>query len=734
MASDTPLSVLFLWHQHQPLYKDVLTNRYELPWVRLHATKDYYDMVALLDEFPSIKANFNLVPSLLTQLDDYAQGKAQDTFLELTLKRAADLTFEDQQFVLQNFFMAHWEHMVDPHKRYRELLEKRGRVITPESLSRSQKTFKEQDWRDLQTWFNLTWCDPLWREKDPFIKGLFEKGKHFTEEDKQKLIDKQREICGLVVAKHKEVQDRGQIEVTTTPYYHPILPLLVDTEAARMAMPHVELPRHRFQHPEDAREQVRRAIEDYAQRFGHAPQGMWPAEGSVSEEAARILAEMGIRWIATDEAVLAHSLSSSTFHRDDIYESYRLPLTDKALHFFFRDHELSDAIGFVYASWDPEEAAKDFMRRLQDIKARCKRRDGDKPRPHVVSVILDGENCWEYYKEDGLPFLRALYAKLTADSSIQTVRASDYLDQVTETKTLSKLWSGSWINGNFAIWIGHSEDNSAWDLLYRTRLFLQNTLEAHPERKDEPPAKQAWEEIYIAEGSDWCWWYGDDHSSSNDETFDYLFRKHLMNVYSLLGEPIPEDLRFPIKKKRIKAPVIPPVDFITPELDGRVTNFFEWQSAGLYKTEAGSTGTMHKSENLIKTIYYGFDLQNIYFRLDTNQPLTPELLRGISLKLIFTKPEDCEILATFSSENKLAMTLNLKSNQTKESEILFRGVYKNIIEMALPLNGLANTNKEDFEISVVVLRDGLEQERWPSQTTLHIPYPNPNVFVENWHI
>ncbi len=730
MVSDLPLSVLFLWHQHQPLYKDALTNRYELPWVRLHATKDYYDMVALLDEFPQVKANFNLVPSLLTQLDDYAEGKAQDKFLELTLKRSADLTVEDRQFILQNFFMAHWEHMVDPHLRYRELLDKRGRMTTSESLSRTQKYFKEQDWRDLQVWFNLTWFDPLWREKDPVIKELFEKGKNFTEEDKQKLAGKQREVCGRVVAKHKELQDRGQIEVTTTPFYHPILPLLCDTESARAALPQIALPSHRFQHPDDAREQLRRAIEDYARRFGRAPQGMWPSEGSVSEEAAHLFMEAQIRWIATDEEVLARSFPAGSFRRDDIYEPYKLTAGDKTLHFFFRDHELSDAVGFVYASWDPEEAAKDFMRRLQDIRTQIK----DKARPHVVSVILDGENCWEYYKQDGLPFLRALYKRLAAEPTIQTVRGSDYLDHTPDTKTLPKLWSGSWINANFEIWIGHTEDNSAWDFLYRTRQFLQNTLDALPDRKDSTEARQAWEEIYIAEGSDWCWWYGDDHSSANDETFDYLFRKHLMNVYSLLGEKVPEDLHLPIKKKRLKAPITSPVDFITPTLDGRVTNYFEWQAAGLYHTEAGATGTMHKAENLIKTIYYGFDLQNIYLRLDTNRPLTPEVLAGISLKFIFSKPDGCELTASFSKEHQLQLTLKSKTIQTGEDESLPPGAYGKIIEMALPLNRLENPDKQDFQLSIVVLKDGLEQERWPSQTTLHIPYPNANVFLENWHI
>jgi alpha-amylase/alpha-mannosidase (GH57 family) len=730
LAVEPRLSVLFLWHQHQPLYKDGLTNHYEMPWVRLHATKDYYDMVALLDEFPTIKANFNLVPSLLTQLDDYAQGNARDRFLALTLKRAGDLSFDERQFILQNFFMAHWETMVDPYSRYRELLDKRGRIASPESLSRNQNYYKEQDWRDLQTWFNLTWFDPLWREKDPLIKGLFEKGKNFSEEDKQKLAAKQQEVCGLVVAKHKELQDRGQIEITTTPFYHPILPLLCDTEAARAALPQMMLPGHRFQHPEDAREQLRRAVEDYSRRFGRAPQGLWPSEGSVSEEAVRLIHEAGIRWIATDEGILSRSLGSTTFGRQDLYEPYRMAVGNGFLHFFFRDHELSDAIGFVYASWDPEEAAKDFLKKLQGIQAGIK----DRTRPHVVPVILDGENCWEYYQQDGLPFLRALYRLLSADSTIETVRASDYLDRNPTIRTLTSLWSGSWINSNFAIWIGHSEDNQAWDLLYRTRQFLVNTLAAHPEMRDTDPGKQAWEEIYIAEGSDWCWWYGEDHSSANDMMFDYLFRKHLMNVYTLLGEKIPEDLHLPIKKKRLQATITEPVDFINPTIDGRITSYFEWQSAGVYHTEAGATGTMQKAENLIKSIYYGFDMQNIYLRLDLSRPMTPDILKGIQIRIIIQEPVVCEADIDFKPEKKLLLNLKTQGQTATENPKVLEGAHHKIIEFALPLNHLPNPDKKPFKISILVMKDGLEQERWPADVTLQIPYPDTNVFVENWHI
>jgi len=734
-VQEFPLSVLFLWHQHQPLYKDALSNRYELPWVRLHATKDYYDMAALLEEYPTLRVNFNLAPSLLAQLDDYAEGKAQDKFLELTLKKTSDLSFEDRQFILQNFFMAHWEHMIDPYPRYRELLDKRGRAISQESLSRAQKYFKEQDWRDLQVWFNLTWFDPLWRDKDPFIKALFQKGKSYSEEEKEKLAAKQREICALVVAKHKELQERGQIEVTTSPFYHPILPLLCDTEAARMALPHIALPEHRFQHADDARVHVQRAVEDYRRRFGRDPAGLWPSEGSVSEEAARLFAEAGLRWIATDEGILAHSLAPAPYQREDLYEPYQLQIGDKTLHLFFRDHELSDAIGFVYASWDPETAADHFMRRLHEIKARLKARDGSKPRPHVVSVILDGENCWEYYRQDGVPFLRALYSRLAADPAIQTVRASDYLGQAGETKTLAKLWSGSWINSNFAIWIGHPEDNRAWDLLYRTRAFLQTLLQTRPDLASAPATQQAWEEIYIAEGSDWCWWYGDDHSSANDETFDFLFRKHLMNVYSLVGEKIPEDLHLPIKKKRIKAPIMPPADFLTPQIDGRITSYFEWHSAGLYHTEAGGTGTMHKAENLIKSIFFGFDLENLYFRLDSNRPLTPETLAGYTIKFIFYRPQGYEITATFESENKVTLSLRAANPEVPfEGQALQPGVYQKIIELAIPLKAIANPEKKGFGIIILVQKEGLEQERWPVDAMIEIPYPTTEVFVDNWVI
>ncbi len=719
MASEPPLYLLLLWHQHQPLYKDSLKNCYEMPWVRLHATKDYFDMVALLEEFPSIKANFNLVPSLLAQLDDYAQNKAQDRFLDITLIPAKQLSEEDRKFLLENFFMAHWEHMIDPYPRYRELLDKRGRQYTSEGFTRVHNYFKEQDWRDLQTWFNLAWFDPWWKEKDAVIRGLFEKGKSFTEEDKKTLVAKQVEICGLIVAKHRAMQEKGQIEVTTTPFYHPILPLLCDTDAARTALPQATLPATPFRHSEDAQEQLRRAVEDYTRRFGTAPQGMWPSEGSVSEAALQQIMAAGIRWVATDEGILAKSLPN--FRREDIFRPYRYEHEGKTLHLYFRDHELSDAIGFVYATWDPQAAAKDFMKRLHQRRESLR----GAAQPCVIPVILDGENCWEYYAQDGLPFLRALYGELAKDPLIITTKGTEFLSIAKDAPLLKKIWPGSWINSNFAIWIGHQEDNRAWELLLKTRQFLLDTIQKDPARKATTEAAQAWEEIYIAEGSDWCWWYGEDHSSANDTTFDYLFRKHLINVYTLMRGKVPEELHAPIKKKNNLVSISDPVDFITPVLDGRITSYYEWRAAGLYQTEAAGTGTMQKAENLVRNIYFGFDLKNLYFRLDLNKQATKELMQKLTLTLEIEGEKEINFLFADTGDVLLA------KNEAEREKC---GAYGKTIEFGLKLNDLNLENKTEIRLRLAVLQDNQLLERWPNDTSLKISNPSDTSFAYNWQV
>ncbi|MGA2193462.1 MAG: glycoside hydrolase family 57 protein, partial [Nitrospirota bacterium] len=549
-----PLNIAFLWHMHQPFYKDLVTGKYAMPWVRLHGIKDYYDMVHLLRDYPKINQNFNLVPSLVDQIIDYSEKGATGIYLEHSLKPATELDRSEKIFILRNFFLANWDNMIKPYPRYWELLLKRGKDVSDLELGRMSRYFSDQDFLDLQVWFNLAWFDPLFKDNDQFLKELIQKGRDYDEGEKKLLIEKQREVMKLILPEYREMWDLGRIEVSATPYYHPILPLLCDTEIARVSSPGLPLPQ-RFRHPEDAKEQVSRALRRFNEVFGRRPVGMWPSEGSVSEEIIPIVADEGIGWIATDEEILAKSLdivldrdfSGVSKKPEVLYRPYRALKDGCGVNIFFRDHTLSDLIGFVYSKWDPKNAVDDFMGRLRRIRKDLsqKRSDG------VVTIILDGENAWEHYRNDGRDFLCRLYERLSQDDEFVSVTMSRYLEKFPKPDVLPKLWPGSWIGHNFNIWIGHEEDNAAWDAVSKAR---QDVLEFEQEPDiDREKLKLAWEEIYIAEGSDWCWWYGDDHSSENDREFDELFRKHLVNVYALLGKTPPDSLFIPIIREDRKS-------------------------------------------------------------------------------------------------------------------------------------------------------------------------------------
>lgn len=719
----------FLWHQHQPMYKNPSTGIYELPWVRLHATKDYYDTAAILDEFPKIKSNFNLVPSLISQLDEYARGVARDKFLDLTLKPAEALDAEDRVFILSNFFMANWDTMIFPYPRYTQLLDQRGRQVSSGELRRVQAYFKPGDMRDLQVWFNLAWMDPYWRQKDELVGGLYRKGRDFTEEEKKALIAKQLDICGRIVGKYAGLQERGQIEVSVTPFYHPILPLLCDTNTALGSTPHISLPK-RFQHREDAVMQVQKAVDMYVRSFGKPPRGSWPAEGSVSDEVIPIFADAGVQWIATDEEILFRTVPEFGGSRRNLYRPYRLNVRDKQVNIIFRDHALSDAIGFVYTRWNAADAVNDFMHRLRGIRDAY----GDPSKGCLVPVILDGENCWEYYANDGWDFLRGLYEAISNDPSIETVRIGDYLEQHPPETTLRNIWPGSWINGNYGIWIGHQEDNQAWAYLGETRQFLANYVQKYPDKKDSPSVKAAWERIYAAEGSDWNWWYGDDHSSGNDETFDYLFRQHLISVYEVLGERVPDHLHKAIKGIARKTPVVEPIDFISPRIDGRITNYFEWQPAGFY--QAGHAGgSMHQVDTILKSFHYGFDLQNLSFRLDLNVALdNPDLLRELSFKIAFLSPRNHELFLSLQAVPEPRVKEYIFKSPLSQENLLSAAANK-IVEFSLPVDKLQfPEGNKTIEFVIIVQKNNLEIERWPYQSSVSYQKPSEEFRLKSWTV
>ena len=718
---------------HQPYYKDPLENKFVLPWVRLHATKDYYDMVAYLDDFPKIFVNFNLVPSLIEQINDYVQNNLTDQFLDLTLKPANKLSPEERIFILQNFFTANWKNMIRPFPRYWDLLSERGKYVAQEELEEIQKRFSAQDFLDLQLLFNLCWIDPYIRRQDPELDKLEKKERKFTEEEKRVVVDKQLEIMKKVIGKYREKQEQGQIEISVTPYYHPILPLLIDIAAAKMATPEIALPKEEFRHREDAKTQIERAVACYEKFFGRRPKGMWPAEGAVSEAIVPLISQAGIDWIATDEDILASSIGDSSHKADILYKPYRFSTDNSSIKIVFRNRKLSDLIGFTYADVPPDEAVRHFMQELHNIHKRVSHFPG----PHLVTIILDGENCWEYYRNDGWDFLQELYRAISNDSLLESTTIGKFIENYPEPVSLPKLWSGSWINRNFGVWIGHEEDNLAWNYLARTRKMLAHFEEKHQEKYKEAIEK-AKEEIYAAEGSDWNWWYGDEHRSANSVDFDNLYRKHLMNVYTFLGQKVPNWLHIAISGHEKPRPKREPADFINPILDGKVTNYFEWQGAGQYEVSE-TIGPMHRRGNIIRSFFYGFDLNNFYLRIDTNMQLSYENLKDLTIKINFSKESPQQASIQMNQDGNLALSLfDIVQAEDGENYQKLKDLtsvsYQKIIELSIPFVDLRAKVGQAIEIVVVLERNNVELERWPFHGTISFLVPGEDFSLQYWSV
>jgi alpha-amylase/alpha-mannosidase (GH57 family) len=608
------LRVILLWHQHQPFYKDLVTGEYRLPWVRLHGLKDYYGMVKLLDEFPNVHQNFNLVPSLMVQIEDYVAGTAHDPFLNVAAKPAKDLSLEERRFALQYLFQANPHNVIGRYPRYRELWERFRQH--GDHAERAERYFQAQDFTDLQVLSQIAWFDEFFlEEKD--IASLVVKGRHYSPDDQKFVIARERELLARVLPAHAAAAKQGSIEISATPFYHPILPLLCDTSVAAISSPGLPLPQNRFRHPEDAREQLLRGLDLHEKVFGVRPKGIWPSEGSVSEEVLAIAHNLGVKWMATDEGVLGRS-SGVFFARDGggrlpaplgekLYNIHRYESGSTVMHMVFRDHTISDLIGFVYSGMPPADAARHFLGNIKEAARPVLERGRDA----VVSIILDGENAWEYYPKSGREFLRRFYDALQREPGLEALTISEAIARHKDFGKLTSLTPGSWINANFNVWIGAPEDNRAWDYLYQAReYFAQNAA-----RASEAQRKLAFDELLIAEGSDWNWWYGPEHHSANDRDFDELYRKHLSNVYQALGATPPDSLAQPITGPEVRPSFVPQTAYIHPRVAGDKVRYFEWMGAAVY-TADHRAGAMHGKQFLLDSVYAGIDATAVYGRLD----------------------------------------------------------------------------------------------------------------------
>jgi len=572
---------------HQPFYKDLWTGQYKLPWTRLHALKDYAGMVRVLDEFPDVRQTFNLVPSMVAQIAEYAAGTASDPFFECATIPAESLTEAQRTFVLRYFFQANVDKIIRRFPRYLELYERRR---DPMSV---------QDLRDLQVLSQMAWFDEDVLAKDEELQDLIRRGRNYSLRDQDLMTRKQREALSAVLPVYRDFAARGQIEISTTPFYHPILPLLCDSDIAAVSHPGITLPQ-KFQYPQDALVQLERARAYIRDILGVTPVGLWPSEGSVSDEALAMAAGCGFTWAASDNGVLSRTLGKPA-GCEETYQAYTWQQNGREMRMLFRDHYLSDLIGFEYSRMGAEEAADHFLGRI---------RENTGGHDVLVPIILDGENAWEWYEANGRPFLRALYQRISDDPGLQASTVSEALARY-DTRPLDHVAPGSWINANFDIWIGAEEDNQAWNLL----LDARRTYEKYAPDTMEVARLLAYEELLIAEGSDWCWWYGPEHGSDNRPEFDELYREHLSNVYRALGLEPPARLSYPILQAQEGELHEPPTNPIDVTLDGEVTSAFEWMGAGRFRPDPRS-GAMHGGGSVAREMFYGSDGKRLFVRLD----------------------------------------------------------------------------------------------------------------------
>ena len=661
------LSVAFVWHMHQPVYKNLETNEYLMPWVRLHAVKDYLDMFLVLEKFPKLRQTFNLVPSLLEQIEDYTSENVHDRHSRLTVSNIEFLSDEDRSFILDRFFDANYPALIYPHQTYRNLYEKRYK-----SENICINDFSDQEYSDLMMWFNLCWFDNHWIESLSDLKYLYEKKTGYTLEDRKLVISIQRAIIAQIIPKIKSMYDKGQIEISTSPYYHPLMPLVINSESAKNSVQDVNLPERLLNFEEDIIKQLDKSFNKIKTLFGCTPSGIWPPEHCISTETVELLSKYGIKWTLSDEGVLSKTIGID-FVRDfagDLLEPYHLSSVyqfnqnGSKMYSLFRDSVLCDLIAFEYGIHNPEVAANDLYERIKNIQTKLQLTPD---KAHVLTIALDGENCWENYKQDNRSFLSCLYSLLSADESLNVQTVSDIIQSQERVKTLKTIHSGSWINRNYCLWTGEPTKNQAWNYIYETR---KNLVNLSKEKKHSPETlEQAWNSLYTAEGSDWFWWYGEPNDSGQDELFDQLFRMHLINVYKSLGEKVPDYLNIPLEFYIEKSSKTPDGK-ISPVINGMIDSATEWDNAGSIEIPQGP---MYQYDRVVRRILFGNDDKNIYFRFYLNKLSPVELSNEIYV--YFYLPDSSKYLSPMRLRtNKPIFFSAQKSNFSYELEIpLYQG-------------------------------------------------------------
>lgn len=580
------LKLSFLWHMHQPDYRDG-SGVMKMPWVFLHAIKDYYDMPWIFSQFPKLRATFNITPSLIEQLKLYTNPLKNDYFLQLLCKHPSELSSKEREWLIKICKSANYNNMVKPLLRFNELY--------------NLEIFNDDELTDLHVVFLLAWCGNYLRINSDIVKQMLQKERGYSLEDLRALIEHLASFIGQILPFYTSLLEKGVILISTTPYFHPILPLLIDINNVQKANIHTKPPENPLSLKSDAILHVKRAKALYRETFGREAVGFWPAEGAVDEQSAAIYKDEGIKWIATDEAILFKSLGS------DIRKNLYKPYDYNGLLVAFRDQNFSNLFGFDYRFMSANKAVEHFIKTIEPLAYGSE--------DNTLFIILDGENAWEYYNQNAYAFFMQLYENLSNLSWCETVCIDELLDS--GAKKLNTLASGSWIGGDFSTWSGDIEKNRAWEMLFQTRRDFDNCT--HKITKDS--TKKVQEHFLAAECSDWFWWYGNDHFTEFALEFDTLFRQHLIAIYRLIDMQPPSDIFEPITEHKSTASFMTkPKAPIYPKVDGKTSSFFEWIGCGIID-ESRLFSTIDRTKAPIQKIRYGHNESNVFIAFDGDMTL-----------------------------------------------------------------------------------------------------------------
>ena len=739
MSQQKKLSIAFYWHMHQPEYRLSPDGDYLMAWVRLHAVKDYLDMIKIVDNFKDIKVNVNLVPVLLDALIDYGENEAHDLHSRLTITPIEELNDEDKEFILNNFFDANYKTMIYPNSRYNKLFKKRQEMYNLDT-----DAFSDEEYSDLMALFNLVWFDPTFVEGKPEIKRLVKKGKNYSLQDRIRIIELQREIIRKIIPTYKEYVQKGKVEVTTSPYYHPILPILLDIKSVKIQNTD-GLPSD-LKMSRDAKNQTKSALDRIEELIGKRPKGIWPSEHCVSPKELELFKDLGLEWSISDEGILASSINFE-FVRDfkgyleDPYHLVKSYKYKNGLKMVFRNSMIANLISFEYPNFDSEMTAKDLYERIKVIQSKLLSSPDEN---HLLTIAMDGENSWENYPKDGSIFLNTLYGLIDGDESLETVLISDYLEKEQHHKPLNRIKSGSWINKSFKLWIDEPVKNTAWQYLKRVRDDFNEFVKHNPKA---PNIELARRELYICEGSDWFWWYGEPNDSGRDNIFDYLFREHLKNVYSYLGLESPEFLDNSLLELSLGLSKNPKGE-IQPIIDGQQISDDEWLNAGFIDIP---DGPVLKENKFFDKIRFGYDSKNFYLRFYLNEYIMsdPDKLKKTYQMYIYTRNaskkqamspmrlinKTSDILPVTKQKFHNELQLSVAEGELKlvrlikaipnnlwvlENPKQIKAVFGNAIDLQIPFENLDIDHGESMEFLFSIAKMGVNDLLIPNSMLLNI--------------